>query len=57
MTPPLPPDGYELVDDEPREGDMAFAWGDWAYCDTDIVAVFGAGWVYARDLRWIARKK
>lgn len=55
MTPPLPPDGYELVEDEPREGDMAWFCDEWYEVDTNG-NVWGI-WIPARYLRWIARKK
>lgn len=61
MTPPLPPPGYEIVEDEPREGDMAWLWDEWFFVDAcgsiDINKYsFDANIIPGSDLRWIARK-
>lgn len=59
MTPPVPPDGFELVDDEPREGDVALFSEAWyLVCDDNTIAEeVDGGPIDARELRWIARKK
>ena len=61
MTPPLPPPGYELVEDEPVEGDRALCRGDWLFIDAALnvdlnMYSYDSMLVNARDLRWIARK-
>ncbi len=58
---PTPPDGYELTDDEPVEGDMAWV-GTWETIDRcgDVDLTPDSGtylWRPAHNLRWIARKK
>lgn len=60
MTPPIPPPGYELVEDEPRHKDLVWFLEGWRRVGKELVVLFGTGdnpiAADARDLRWIARK-
>lgn len=62
LIPSTPLDGYELVSDAPKLGDMACHKELWWEIKKSRVGMLYIGdydtvWLPAGDLRWIARKK